>query len=846
MEKESGDAVKLLPGTIGFAFLLAASFGCSGGSSGGGSATPLSKICGGSKSFCVASCNLGCTGTGCTMTDIAVNQMLIFRFNNDVDPSSVNQDTFSIKTAEGTSPTGKYVVNGATVFFVPEIREVGNQTFFGFTKGATYTIYLPAGSSASRSLVSTAGIALQRPLSCTVRVSKDVIDLDGKPPEARMVVPSKTTGVDNRTQIVLEFSEYIIPSTALNNDAVRIVVYQKDPATGMQVPAKREVQVDQLKNWAQLTLTPKVVLPGDINVMVTLNAVIRDLSGKTIRPKSFYFRTAKTQVQPEAIAETFDDSNMMDPSRSGAAWGKGFLQAGRIGGSGILGDFDYRVGSKKVGNAYVFNTDHTTIPAQVTLDGQEHQVTDGVYEFANFHVPAGITVRFEGTHPVKILVRGNINIEGTLDVSGHTTTEVAKWNSKVEAGVPGGLGGPGGAAGGAGGSEPGKGTPQGKNGQDMLLPAGHPKKGQEVGTGGKGSAEDPPNLDPKKVTLDYYTVSSIQLSFPGGGGGSATPGGLGSLTEKPGFHPKHGAPVTASKGFPFLPLSQGKSSLFQLLVGGAGGGGTGVCPWGSFNSATPTWNRGNGGGGGGGALALRAGGNLTVQSTATLLARGGAGGGAGATSGSGLAPGGGGGGGVLVFQAGKLILINGNLDVQGGPSLKSSDLYNTVDIQSAKGGDGYYRAEADPAPSPSVFTKALPSPTKDNVGTLTDRDPVTGAESKWFSTKRIFPKFRYYEVNAVVGGKPVLFTDNPAHPNPCVYGKTPVAFFLQGAQVDEKQKIIETSISWWVKSISDLVDPNKNGGVGVPQVFRWVVLLDKRFAGGQEVKVDRVAVVVSD
>ncbi len=779
------------------------------------------------------------------MTDIAVNQMLIFRFNNDVDPASVNSDTFSIKTSSGISPTGKFVVNGPTVFFVPEIREVGNQTFFGFQKGETYTIFLPAGPKAPKSIVSTGGVALQRPVTCTVRVSKDVIDLDGKPPEARMVVPSQTTGVDNHTQIVLEFSEYIIASTALNPDAVEVVVYQKDPATGMRVPTKREVQVDQLKNWAQLTLTPKAVLPGDINVMVTLNAVIRDLSGKTIRPKSFYFRTAKVNVKPEAIAETFDDNAKMDPLRTGALWGGGFLKSGRIGGSGILGDFDYRVGSKKIGDVYVFDTDDTTIPGSVSLDGQEHRITDGVFEFASFHVPAGVTVRFVGTHPAKIFARGNVNIEGILDVSGFAPKEVAKWNSTLEAGVEGGKGGPGGGDGGDGGSEPGKGTPEGKAGRDMPVPAGHPKKGQEIGTGGKGSAEHPLKLDPKQVKLDYYTVTCIQLSAPGGGGGSATPGTIGRLRQIS-LSAKHGSLVSPSNSFHFLPLVSQKSSLFQLLVGGAGGGGVGVCPWGSFSTSSPTWNRGNGGGGGGGALALRAGNNLTVQGTGSVLAKGGLGGGAGQNSGSGLSPGGGGGGGSILFQAGKFLLVNGRVDVQGGAALVSKDLYGTVEMTSAKGGDGYYRAEMDPAPSPSVFKSAAPAPSSDNVGKLTDTDPVTGAESKWFATKRIFPKFRYYEINALVGGKPVLFTDNPAHPNPCIFGKTPVAFFIQGAQLDDKQKIVETTKTWWVKDIEDLVDPNKNGGVGVPQVFRWVVLLDKRFTGGQDVQVDRVAVVVSD
>ncbi len=524
------------------------------------------------------------------------------------------------------------------------------------------------------------------------------------------------------------------------------------------------------------------------------------------------------------VTEDFSSTFAMDRDGSGAFWGQGKLVPGRIGGSGILGDFDYRVGSRKVGDVYIFDTSNTLIPGSRTLDGKSHLVRNGVFEFASFRIPKGVKVRFEGPYPARIFVRGSVRIDGTLDASGFSPKEVAKWNIVPEKGVTGGKGGPGGAPGGDGGSEPGKGTPAGKPGRDMLVPPGHPRKGKEIGTGGKGSAEHPLKLDPKKVRLDYYAVASIQVSAPGGGGGSFTSGGVGSLKQIS-LSTVHGKLVKPSNSFPFLPLVSGRSSLSQLLLGGAGGGGAGVCPWGSFSSRFPTWSRGNGGGGGGGALALRCGGNLFIGSSGAILAKGAPGGGAGASAGNCLSPGGGGGGGTLLFQVGGIATpgFQGMLDVRGGPSLKSRDLYNTVEMISAKGGDGYYRLETDPPRPYSLIYNAYPRPSSKNVGILADRDPVTGARSKFYTTFSYTAFLKNFVIEAKVNGKKVVYSDDPTRGIPPVLGKTPVAFFLQGGSRAKPQE----PCTKWVTSARAFNDSrNWCDPRTAPRSFRWTILLD--------------------
>ncbi len=570
---------------------------------------------------------------------------------------------------------------------------------------------------------------------------------------------------------------------------------------------------------AKAGISWKGALPSSVwNTSLYLSCLALDPRGMVASP------VQDVGIGRESVwEEDFLNARMCDFSGSGAIWGGGSLSPGRLGESGILGDFDYRIGSRKVGDTYVFDTSNTLIPGDRALDGKSHRVQNGVYRFASFKIPRGVKVRFEGPYPALIYVRGIVEIQGTLDASGKSPEDVASWNSKPEKGVAGGKGGPGGARGGDGGSEPGRGTPEGKPGGDMLVPPGHPRKGKEVGTGGKGSAEHPLKLDPKKVSLDYYTVSCIQVSAPGGGGGCFTPGGVGGLRQIQ-LRAVHGKLVTPSLAFPFLPLSTGLPVLPQLLLGGAGGGGAGVCPWGSFSTTYPTWNRGNGGGGGGGALALRCGGDFDLGPQGAVTARGAAGGGAGEASRSGLPPGGGGAGGTLLFQVGgRIQSIQGVVDVRGGPSLKSRDLYATLEMTSARGGDGYYRAEAVLSPSSVVFNKAYPAPTKQNVGLLTDRDAVTGGRSLFYTVPSGAVRLGSFVIEARENGKKVLYSDDPAKGIPPVLGKTPVAFFLQGGTSANPP----APSTRWVQTAKDFNDTrNWFDPKTYPAAFRWTILLD--------------------
>jgi len=73
--------------TLGFLLLPLAVVGCSGSSD---DTATVQFRCAGGQSFCIVSCDLGCSQTGCAITEIAENQPLKFTFNDTIAKSSVN------------------------------------------------------------------------------------------------------------------------------------------------------------------------------------------------------------------------------------------------------------------------------------------------------------------------------------------------------------------------------------------------------------------------------------------------------------------------------------------------------------------------------------------------------------------------------------------------------------------------------------------------------------------------------------------------------------------------------------------------------------------------------------
>ncbi len=118
--------------------------GCGGG---GDASSSLRIPCPGGQAFCVSECDLGCTGTGFSITEIAENQRIRFRFSDEVDPQTVNGSSISIRTATGVAPAGDFSVSGAEVVFIPRVTTTNGVSSFGFQRNESYIITLAGGGS---------------------------------------------------------------------------------------------------------------------------------------------------------------------------------------------------------------------------------------------------------------------------------------------------------------------------------------------------------------------------------------------------------------------------------------------------------------------------------------------------------------------------------------------------------------------------------------------------------------------------------------------------------------------------------------------------------------------------
>src|SRR5690606_31776399 len=118
--------------------------------------------------------------------------------------------------------------------------------------------------------------------------------------------------------------------------------------------------------------------------------------------------------------ETFSSDTRMDKLVSGGSWNGGLGIPAVRGGSGKHGSFDPNIGIPGAEpGTFLFNTDNPPIPAENTLFGEPvPPVTDGVFEFTDFVVPAGVKIIFRGSKPAVIRVRGTLQVDGELTVDG--------------------------------------------------------------------------------------------------------------------------------------------------------------------------------------------------------------------------------------------------------------------------------------------------------------------------------------------------------------------------------------------------------------------------------------------
>ncbi len=875
---------------VALVLLFAGLAGCSGSTAttGGG---PVS--CSDPGAFCVQTCNLGCGPSGgCSLNEIAVNQPLQFVFSRAVDPRTVDFTTMSLKTRAGQEPTGQWFADGQTVTFLPEVQTIQGQTFFGFVPNEEYILTIRGAGGGQNTLRSTGGSPLAQTFTCTLRASLGIVDLNQAPPTATLVNPTSTMNVPRDINIVLEFSEFIDGSTFFDPPAGQEPIqYVLQEATTGGLCAGRPIQLtgtprltnDVVRGKSIVSFTPVQRLPGNRCVKVIVTSRVHDLAGTPAIEKTFELFLENAAVEEHSVDFDFANDLNIDLPRSGGTFSGGSASFVELGGDGRHGDLEVTDGMSIGSGLYEFDTDLTTLSQKDTsyLNGPV-AVSDGNFYFTNFVIPAGTTLRFKGSKPARIFVRGTCRIDGKLSVTPapvpqpSATGFVAKTAQLPYAGQPGVAGGAGGGDGGDGAwACDGTGNPNqptynnfnGYPGEDVQVPAGHAYAAQTGGTGGRGGHLFPANGNQNSLTY-AATLPVVQETAAGaGGGGFITAGSAGRIVEagstvfgSANTNPAQmGPPGAGGSAFALLPLPSGTQSSDHFLVGGAGGGGgASHALFASQNILNDPvkFRSGAAGAGGGGALLLRVGRDLFVGPTGTLAARG------GTTepltsslvsSWSNIgapAPGGAGSGGSLLLQVIGTLQQSGTLDARGGDEIamdsRTLGIYHVATFGGA-GGAGFVRLERPASQSPAVaqLGTVLPTAGTDNVGVLAEGDDHVGFMTKFTATGEVLPpRYRRYEITADVDGAPVTFSDDPAVGTAALEGSSPLIFWIQAIDVDSVTGLPAEGATPdpWRRYVGDFGGPGDPGIVLDGRTgFRWQLILDRTMS--QNVVVHEVKII---
>lgn len=316
---------------------------------------------------------------------------------------------------------------------------------------------------------------------------------------------------------------------------------------------------------------------------------------------------------------------------------------------------------------------------------------DGIFNFTTVDLPAGVTVTFKrntANTPVYILATGDVNIVGTISVSGENGKDGSTGTGNIGEGtipVYGGKGGPGGFDGGRGG---------------LYATVGFPEVLPSAGLGPGGG----------KISSSVYS---------GGGGGYVNNGDAAMYDVWQG-----GGRQTDLTRYGEASNSYGNVFLLPLVAGSGGGGGV------FYNG------NGGSGGGGGGAILIASSGTINIIGGITAI---------GGNGGRGSIGCGGGGSGGAIRLIAKVIRGNGTMSANGGSGvntgLSTGGYYSPFySFNSGTGSPGRIRLEAytfertaatSPASSTgspsSVFIANIPSLTITNIGGTAVPASTTGA-----------------------------------------------------------------------------------------------------------------------
>jgi hypothetical protein len=870
------------------ALLIAASLGL-GACSGGGISDSSGGDPGPTGGLRLVTCSIGCADSAaCAGGEIGLNEPMIFEFNQLLDPDSVSPRTLDIVSVAGVNPDGEILVDGRRVTFQPRVRYAAGVTSYGYVANTDYLVTM--STTGLESLRSQSGAKLAVPFQCTVRVGDEPVDVDGEPPRIAEIDPSPNSPIDPRPTIFIEFSELLDFAPFFDPTVVSPVEFRVGTSGALPdgtftcadtelVPGYPVLSNDETRAVTILRFIPQEPIPEDRCLSIVLTERVRDLAGTPARrltvPPMFVGRPG---VERTTVVR-FDDPSLLDAPRSNGEIAGGELSFGVLGGDGRHGDFRPADGQLIAANRYRWSTDSQLLTAKDTMfpTSGAVTVTGGQFFFSDFVLPTGVTVEFVGANPVQIFVRGQCRIEGSLILNGETVPD--GFNGMIT-GVPrpatppgqqGGLGGPGGGAGGDGGARANGQGPlpifNGSDGEDLTVPGSSFWASSALlnGTGGKGSLQYPDHgLDAQLAWYNAFgTNYDLETGKGGGGGGFTAAGAAGSIiaVASVGLMTNNLTDVRAASGSGGSAFTQvvnqarpaGVTGADYYLVGGSGGGGGGSHP--ALARQLPTdpnpYRAGASGGGGGGALLIRSS-SLQVGPFASIQSRGGNGPASGNintlfTNGAPL-PGGGGSGGTILLQTERTFSQGGTINVSGGNGGQCViQGFYAMDVRSGAGAPGYVRIEKVGS-APTAGGAVVPNPAALGVVPSSDFDQVSGVLTRYvpmFLDSQ--PRFRRYEIDALVDGVPMLFSDDPEVPNsmPALAGQSPLQFFVQSIETDpvSGNPLPGAQPGPWRRYVGSfgattgegsLVDDGGNG-------FRFMMFIDRAFAQNVVVQELRVS-----
>jgi len=804
-------AARLLPGAALLSLFL---FSCGGSGGGSGSLKIVSCTLG-----CAGSGPGGDGQVSCGIADVYVNGELRVTFSQPIDPDSLS--SFSMQITElgtGKNPTAKRFVSSSdpnTIVYRPSLTfDSSGGPVFGLAADKTYTLKLPGkvedpGAKYVRSvggadnqhrmqctLDASLGVLDPKPGAPTVAVTVDVVTgydaVSGQPEQFATDVPAAgASEVWRFSQIDMEFDDLMNPATLVNpitgSSASVQVLFDPDGDLGdtsdqFEILGAYSIQLDQDQLRTRVSFVPTVGYPSagadpmnQRKVVVRFQPGVSDLGGNGLANGDDVAFTPESVVFPAAtLTDTFDGVEQADLFAGGASWGEtvsGFLSPGLGGGSGKHGELRL-----SVGDIVTLNTDFedfSSLPAgawrpadalEATFDGTAHTVppvTDGIFEFASISLPTGSQLKFTGSRPARVFVRGQALVRGVIDAGAE---DGPQHDSREIHGAEPNAAGPSGGLGGVGGRLPTwvgfeslattiepedpleppptleelDGDPGAGVADNLLAPSG------SFGAGAGGSAwpKSTPSFPAFHMPLALDDVDGVQwdgfylgcgtkmLGASGAGGAFGLNGGSGQVGVIPGGSAVAAPPPTPSPGqasdfsvgIGSDPMSAPRTLSPEdgWLHGGAGGGGGGshiassrtdgsfadCYSSGGGSSSITTYSQASAsaGGSGGGALQLQGGRALSLEGRVTV--EGGSGGSKVQGVGNATA-GGGGGGGALLLQAPFLAMgpNAGLLDIRGG-----SGGTGASGSTGGKGGAGLLRVEQSGTPVDPAFLAKVTAP----------------------------------------------------------------------------------------------------------------------------------------